>query len=251
MSYSGDEQRVGQRKKLHGKNFVLLFALIKFSFMNQPVSLSPAQLLSHLNWRYATKMFDPAKTISPEIWKALEETLVLTPSSCGLQPWKFIVITDKEMQAKLVPHSWDQKQVIECSHYVIFASQTKLNEADINRWIARIAEVRQTTVESLKGYRGMMVGELIQGPRSKAIAEWAAQQAYIALGNFMTAAALLQIDTCPMEGFVPQEYDRILGLPARGLTAAVCCAAGYRSANDKYAALPKVRYPAEEVIENI
>jgi len=215
----------------------------------QPVD--PAHLLAHLQWRYACKMFDPNQTIAPEVWKALEKALVLSPSSFGLQPWKFIIITDKEVRAKLLPHSWGQKQVTECSHYVVFATIKKLSETDIDNFIAHSAKVRSAPAESLKGYRDMMIGDLIHGARSKVIGEWAARQAYIALGNFMTSAALLQVDTCPMEGFVPAEYDKILGLDKRGLTAAVCCAAGHRSEHCKYASLPKIRFSTDQVVEHI
>src|SRR5277367_4762112 len=121
-------------------DFVLRSALINPSPMT--AAISPASLITHLNWRYATKVFDANKTIAPDIWKALEETLILTPSSFGLQPWKFIVITDKELRTKLLPHSWGQKQVIDCSHYVVFATLTKITETDIDRSIARAAELR-------------------------------------------------------------------------------------------------------------
>ncbi len=211
-------------------------------------SIPSSTLIGNLHWRYATKIFNTEKTIPAEIWKALEETLVLTPSSCGLQPWKFIVITDKEMKEKLQVHSWNQAQVTQCSHYVVFTAIKKVDEAYIDSFLARTAEVRGTTIESLNGYRNMVVGTLIHG--GQGTSEWAARQAYIALGNFMTAAAMLQIDTCPMEGFVPAEYDKILGLEARGLASVVCCAAGYRSENDKYAQLPKVRFPRADVIEH-
>ncbi len=213
-------------------------------------ALDPSALLANLQWRYATKVFDPAKTIPPETWKALEEALILTPSSCGVQPWKFIVITDPEMRTRLQAHSWGQAQVTQCSHYVVFATlKNNIDEAYVDKNIANSAKVRGTTVESLKAFRDMVVNTLVKG--GNGTPEWAARQAYIALGNFMTAAAVLQVDTCPMEGFVPAEYDKILGLHAKGLTAAVCCAAGYRSATDKYAALPKVRFPAAEVVEHI
>jgi nitroreductase len=208
-------------------------------------------LVAALHWRYATKVFDPAKIIEPSIWQALEEALVLTPSSYGMQPWKFIVITDPAMKEKLRPHSWNQAQVTECSHYVVFASVRKFTEADIERFMVRTAEVRGTTVEALAGFAKMVAKDVVHGPRGAISNEWAARQAYIALGNFMTAAALLQVDTCPMEGFSPAEYDKILGLEARNLTAAVCCAAGYRNPTDKYAALPKVRFTTGEVVERI
>ena len=93
-----------------------------------------------------------------------------------------------------------------------------------------------------------MVGDLVTGPRSKIAHEWATRQAYIALGNLMTCAAVLGVDTCPMEGFVPGEYDRVLGLENSDYVTVVCCALGYRSANDKYAGLAKVRYPATDLI---
>ncbi len=225
-------------------------AIFRFIMATIP-TLDPSTLLGNLHWRYATKVFDAGKTIAPEIWQTLEETLVLTPSSYGLQPWKFLVITDKEIRAKLRPHSWDQAQVTDCSHYVVFATIKKIAEADIDKFLARIAAVRGVEVGTLGTYRGMMVGDVVKGPRGEISGEWAARQAYIALGNFMTAAALLQVDTCPMEGFNPAEYDKILGLEARGLTASVCCAAGYRSEKDKYAQLPKIRFGTDEVVEHI
>jgi len=214
-------------------------------------SIPPADLIASLQWRYATKIFDSTRVIAPETWTALEEILILTPSSYGLQPWRFIVITDKELQHRLRPHSWNQAQVTDCSHYVIFTSIKSLREADIDKFIARTAELRGVTPDSLAGYRGMMIKDVIAGPRGKASNEWAARQAYIALGNFMTAAALLQVDTCPMEGFSPVEYDKILGLEAKNLTATVCCAAGHRSPSDKYAGLTKVRFPKEQMVEMI
>lgn len=234
---------------MRAQNFLLRSLAIYL--MTTPSAIDSTTLLSALQWRYATKIFDAAKKIDVETWKALEETLVLTPSSFGLQPWKFIVVTDDAIKAKLRPHSWNQAQVTDCSHYVVFASILKIDESHIDSFLGRTAEVRTSAVESMKGYRGMMVSDLIHGARSRVAAEWAARQAYIALGNFMTAAALLHVDTCPMEGFVPAEYDKILGLEDRGLTAAVCCAVGYRSASDKYATLPKVRFRAEAVVEFI
>ena len=231
---------------MRGANFVLRSGYL---FMATSTAVPCSELIHHLNWRYATKVFDATKKIPTETWTALEEALILSPSSFGLQPWKFIVITDKEMREKLQPHSWGQGQVTQCSHYVVFAALTKIDEAYIDSNLARTAEVRGVAVESLGGFRKMLTGTLIQG--GYGTPEWAARQAYIALGNFMTAAAVLQIDTCPMEGFVPAEYDKILGLPAKGLTSIVCCAAGYRSDTDKYAALAKVRFPASAMIERI
>lgn len=211
-------------------------------------TLTKDQLLDQLKWRYATKQFDSTKKIPADVWNALEASLVLTPSSCGLQPWKFIVITDPVLKEKLKAHSWGQSQVVDCSHFVVFASLTELSEAYVDKFLQRTVQVRGGSMDALKGYRDMIVGTLIHGPRSHDIKEWAARQTYIALGNFMTSAAVLGIDTCPMEGIEPAKYDEILGLAPLGLTTVVACPAGYRATGDKYASLAKVRFPEEDVI---
>jgi nitroreductase len=213
--------------------------------------ISRDQLLEPLNWRYATKQFDPARKIPDADWAALEEALILTPSSYGLQPWNFIVVTDLEIREKLVPFSWGQRQPADCSHFVVFAIKKNFGVADINALLDRTVEVRGGDRSKLDAYGDMMIGDLVNGPRSKWIQEWMARQAYIALGNFMTSAALLGIDTCPMEGLDPAKYDEILGLPERGLATVVACPAGYRAAGDKYALLPKVRFSPENLITRI
>ncbi len=215
----------------------------------KPVSTDT--LLQQLHWRYATKQFDPAKKISDADWQTLEQALILTPTSYGFQPIKFLVIEDAAIREQLVPVSWGQMQPVDCSHYVVFAARLRNTEADVDHYMARIAEVRGSTIEAQAGLKKMLVSDVVHGPRGKKALEWATNQAYIALGNFMTAAALLGIDTCPMEGFEPDKYDAILNLPAQGYHAAVACAAGYRSVDDKYAVLPKVRFPASESILHI
>jgi len=211
--------------------------------------LDSAALLSALNWRYATKVFDPAKKISLENWETLEEALVLTPSSFGLQPWKFLVIQNPELRARLRPHANDQPQVTDASHFVVFAMRKNMDIAFIERYVRRIAEVRKVPVESLGKYREHMVGAMIHGHRSLTLNTWASNQTFIALGQFMVAAALLKIDTCPMEGFDKIAFDEILDIGKRGLSAVVCCPAGYRSESDKYAHLAKVRFEQKDVIE--
>jgi nitroreductase len=206
------------------------------------------QLLAQLNWRYATKQFDPARKISPEDWAVLENALILSPSSYGLQPWKFIVITDQRTREKLFPATWSQRQILDCSHYVVFAVNTTMTEEHIDRHLSRTVEIRGGTVEELKRYREVIVADVVTGERGATAQEWAARQVYIALGTFMTGAALMGIDTCPMEGFQPEEYDKILDLTGKRLASIVCCAAGYRAAGDKHANQKKVRFPREQVI---
>lgn len=217
--------------------------------MSNPISA--AQLLDRLNWRYATKQFDPARKISAEDWSALEEALRLSPSSGGLQPWKFIVVNDPAVREKLVPASFGQTQVVDASHFVVFAVKTDFGVADVDAHIARTAEVRGVSVESLAPFRGMLVGGIVDAMDPPARRAWAGRQAGIALGNLLTSAALLGIDACPMEGFLPPQYDEILDLSAQGLAAVAVCALGYRAATDAYATLPKVRFPKESVLLHV
>ncbi len=209
------------------------------------------QLIAALEWRYATKVFDAAAKIPAHVWTALEKTLVLTPTSYGLQPYKFLVVQDAAIRAALLPHSWGQKQVVDCSHYVVFLARTEMKEADVTRFIERQAQVRHTPVEKLTNYRDMILSDVVNGPRGKAAHEWAARQAYIALGNAMTAAAILGVDACPMEGIAPAEYDQILKLEGSGYKTVVALALGYRAANDKYATLAKVRYETKDLIQHV
>lgn len=211
-------------------------------------TLTTQALLAQLNWRYATKSFDPAKQIADADWAALEQALVLSPSSYGMQPYRFVVITDAATKDALVPLSWNQRQPADCSHYVVFAAREKNTEADVDRYLAHTVSVRGGSVDALAGFKKMLMSDIVNGPRGQQALAWATCQAYIALGNFMTSAAVLGIDTCPMEGINPAKYDEVLGLPVRGYRTVVACAAGYRADGDKYAALPKVRMPADELV---
>jgi nitroreductase len=214
-------------------------------------NLNPQELLQALEWRYATKVFDPAKKIPADTWQTLERALVLTPTSYGLQPYKFLVINDPARREELVPHSWGQKQVVDASHFVVFTAKMKMTESDVNKLIQRTVETRKLPPDSLNAYRGMMLGDVVNGPRGKIAHEWAARQTYIALGNLMTCAAVLGVDACPMEGLVPAEYDKVLNLNGSGYATVVACALGYRSADDKYAKLAKVRYETKDLVRQI
>lgn len=208
--------------------------------------ISPHQLISNLEWRYATKKFDPTRKIPDHIWQALEDSLVLAPSSFGLQPWKFFVIQDQDFRQQLVAHSWNQNQVLEASHLVVFAIKTNIDTDYADRYLERMAEVQGIPVENLAGFGNMLKGFIEKPPLS--LDEWAIRQVYIALGQFMVAAAMLGVDTCPMEGFIPAKYDEILGLPPQGYRSVVLCPAGYRDPSDKYASRPKVRFPKSALV---
>lgn len=214
-------------------------------------TINSRQLLDRLNWRYATKQFDPNRKINAQDWAVLEEALLLTPSSGGLQPWKFIVVTDPTVRAKLLPASYGQAQITDASHLVVFAAKKNFSEADVDAFINYTASARGVPVESLAQYRGMLVGGIVQAMDEPARDAWARNQAYIALGNFLTSAALLGVDACPMEGFDRAQYDEILGLRAKRLASAVIATVGYRASTDKYANAPKVRFPKEQVFTRI
>ena len=208
-------------------------------------------LLAALKWRYAVKQFDATRTIDDRTWSALEDALVLTPSSIGLQPWKFIVVTDSAMKAKLQPAAWHQAQVGDCSHFLVMTVRQDLDEAHVDRHIARMSEVQGSPVEALAKFRAMVTGNLDKARTEGRLDTWQMHQIYIALGNFMTAAALLGVDTCPMEGFQPAQFDEILGLTDTPYASVVCCAAGYRGGSDKHASKPKVRFDKHDLFTRI
>jgi len=209
------------------------------------------ELLDALSGRYATKKFDPLRAIPDDAWAALERALVLAPSSFGLQPWRFVVVNDKSTREALLPHSWNQRQVVDASRLVVFAARTTVNADDVNRHLDRVAEVRGVPRASLDAYGSMMLGFVEKPAPGFDLGAWAARQVYIALGQFMASAALLGVDTCPMEGIDAAAYDRVLGLTAQGYRTWCVCPAGYRASDDHYAAQPKVRYPHEMVLRHV
>jgi nitroreductase len=168
-----------------------------------------------------------------------------------MQPYRFLVITDPATKDTLVPHSWNQRQPADCSHFVVFAARKTNSEADVDQFLERVASARGIGVETLAGFKQILMGDVVNGPRGQQSFEWAALQAYIALGNFMTSAAVIGVDTCPMEGIVPSKYDEVLKLTDTPWSTVVACAAGYRMPGDKYATMPKFRFPASELVIHI
>jgi nitroreductase len=200
-----------------------------------------------LRWRYATKSFDASKKLPPEVLDALLESLVLSPSSFGLQPWRFIVVEDPALRTRLRAESWDQSQVTDASHFIVLTVRDTLTAADIDECLERVGEVRGGSTESLAPLRNMILG-FIATKNDEEKFVWNSRQAYIALGQLMTCAALLGVDACPLEGISPAGYDAVLDLADSGYRTVVACALGYRSAADPYAVASKVRYPRERVV---
>jgi len=214
-------------------------------------AINSNQLLEQLNWRYATKQFDPNRKISASDWITLEEALRLTPSSGGLQPWKFVVITDPDVRAKLRPASYGQPQITDASHLVVFAAKNNFNETDVDAHLRNVSKTQNVPLEALAQFRGVLVGGIVQAMDEAGRNAWARNQAFIALGNLLTSAALLGIDACPMEGFDRAQYDEILGLKAKGYSSAVIATLGYRLPTDKYAGAPKVRFAREDIFQDV
>ncbi|NDC38831.1 MAG: NAD(P)H-dependent oxidoreductase [Proteobacteria bacterium] len=212
-------------------------------------TVSSEAIVAQLNWRYATKAFDPAKKISEQDWKVLADSICLTPTSYGLQPLKALVVQNPAKRKELRAVSWDQSQVEDCSHYVVLVTLKKVTEEYVKKYIARISEVRGVPAEQLKGYEEMMLGDIVRGPRAEIAHFWAQRQAYIAMGFLLETAALRGIDACPMEGLDPAQYDKILGLAGSEYATVAAVALGYRSASDNYQSLKKVRFKDEQLIE--
>ena len=213
-----------------------------------PTPISTQDLLSQLNWRYAVKKFDASRKIPQNIWQTLEQALILTPSSFGLQPWKFVIVNTPAVREKLRGASWNQSQITDASHLVIFAVKTDVDAIDIEHLINRIAQVRKIPESSLEGYKQMMLGFVKNQNEDFDINFWASRQVYIALGNFLTSAALLGVDACPMEGLDSEAYDQTLNLKEEGYHTLCVAAVGYRADDDDYARLSKVRFAQSDVI---
>ena len=207
-------------------------------------------IIKQLNWRYATKIFNPDKKISTDDFNELIEATRLSPTSYGLQSWKAFIVENAEIRKQLKEAAYNQTQVTDASHLIVFATPKVIDEKSINEFIKLIAEVRSVTVESLDGYKQSMVGAVSRKAPNE-IGDWAAKQAYIALGFLLETAALKNIDSCPMEGFDNKKFDEILGLDKRGYESRVICVLGYRSENDGYAQAKKVRFSEGDTFEEI
>lgn len=198
-----------------------------------------------LNWRYAVKKFDSTAILSEKEIHQIIESIRLSPSSLGLQPYKVIVVENQELREKLIPVSWDQDKVAKSSHLLVLACYNKLDENFIDARINLLKRVQGLSDERATSYKERIM-TFIKGMSPESQAEWIKKQAYIALGIALASLAQMKIDSCPMEGFTPSEYDRILGLEKSGLTTTLVLPIGRRAANDYNASLPKARNSLDE-----
>ena len=206
-------------------------------------------LVDAMKWRYATKQFTSQK-LSNEQLELLEETIRMAPTSYGLQPWKLVVVQNPEIREKLKAAAYSQAQITDASAVFVFAVEKNLDEGFVQKYIDNVIATRGVAPEMVEGFKNMMNGSLT--PKSEEQKqEWAARQAYIGLGTLLTAAAVESIDVCPMEGFDPAAFDQILGLSEKGLATVVVAAVGFRSADDAFQNMAKVRRPKAEMILSV
>lgn len=213
--------------------------------------MNSQEILTSLEWRYAVKRFDTSKKISPEDWNVLATSLVQSPSSYGLQPWKFLVVETAEIRKQLREVSWKQDQVTDASHFVVFLSRDQVTEEHIKEYIEDMAQTRGVTREALKGFEDLLNTNVVKGKTGLDLIHWTQRQAYIAMGFLLETAAFLRIDSVPMEGLDPVAYDKILKLEGTGWKTVAAVGLGYRHAEDKLQFAKKVRFPQEKIIQTI
>ncbi len=207
-------------------------------------------LIAALNTRYATKKFDATKKVPTETIEALIEAIRLTPTSYGLQLMKVVVVEDENLRAELVQHAFGQRQIAEASHLFILCREVDVHANHVDAYIENMADTRSIHVDHLSGFKNMMYNTVLK-MTPKQQEDWMKQQVYIALGNLLTSCAVLGIDSCPMEGFIPAEFDRVLGLSRFNLASVLAIPIGYRAEDDKNATIKKVRRPLNEFLIKI
>lgn len=207
-------------------------------------------LVNGLKWRYATKKFDTSKKVDSSDLETMKEAVRLSASSYGLQAYKVLVVQDEKVRKQLRAAAWDQPQITDSSLLFVFCHYQHVDEKVVDDYMNLVAETKGVTQEMLTGFRDMINGSVAQKTEEQ-IQGWTARQTYIALSNLLAAAAEMQIDTCPMEGFDGKQFDEILGLKEKGLSVAVIAAVGYRSADDETQHTTKVRKAKEELFETI
>lgn len=208
------------------------------------------EYLSKLNWRYATKKFDATKKLTAEQLDFLKNAIRLSPSSFGLQPWKFYLVSNPAVRQEMLAASYNQPQISDASHIFVIASRVGFNASDVEAYINDIATTRNVSLESLEPAKNAMFGS-ISHKTPEALDDWCARQSYLALGFLLSACAENDIDACPMEGFDAAAVSKILNTEADGYFARAYCAVGFRSADDSYAQAAKVRFPLEKIIKEV
>lgn len=205
-------------------------------------------IIESLKWRYATKKFDDKKVITKDKIERIKEAFNLTATSYGMQPVTLLIVKNKSLQKELVKHSFNQQQVGQASHLLVFCI-SDINERTIVEYFDRVKNIRNTSDEILDPFKNYLL-ESFSNKSSEEIQDYCKKQAYLAMGNLLTVCAIEEIDSCPMEGFNPDAYDELLELDAKGLKSVLVMPIGYRAEDDMFSSLKKVRKTiAESTLE--
>lgn len=204
-------------------------------------------IIDSLKWRYAVKKFDSNKSVPQQKIETLKEAFNLTATSYGLQPLKLLVINKKEIQKELVEHSWNQPQVLDASHLLVICIPKEYTTKEVENYFKLVQKLRQTPDSILTPFKEFLTAE-IEKKTQEELFIWNKNQAYLALGNLLTVCASEQIDSCPMEGFVPEKYDEILNLGEQNLASTLVLPIGFRADDDYMKDLKKVRKNIEDIV---
>ena len=207
-------------------------------------------IIDSLEWRYATKKFDPSKKLTTQQIEMLKNAFNLTATSFGLQPIKMIVIENKDLQEEFVKYCYYQRQVADASHLLVLCIENDTTTEDVNAYFDLEKEIRGTSEEVISKFRN----QLVDMYKNKTLEEKqlsATYQIYIALGNLMTVCAVEKIDNCPMEGFMPEKIDELLNLPVQNLKSVLLMPVGFRADDDFMSTMKKVRKPLNETVLEI
>ncbi|HSM62764.1 MAG TPA: NAD(P)H-dependent oxidoreductase [Gillisia sp.] len=200
-----------------------------------------------LRWRYATKKFDENRILSEDKIEILKHAFNLTATSYGLQPIKMVIVHNKKVQAKLVEHSFNQKQVASASHVLVLCIEREINEKFIENYFNYVQKIRATPNEILSPFKDFLIDDF-KNKHMDEIASWATNQAFLAMGTLLTVAATEAIDACPMEGFEPDKYDEVLGLDKLNLRSVLVLPVGFRAKDDMFSEFKKVRRPLSDMV---
>jgi len=204
-------------------------------------------VITGLQWRYATKKFDNTKNIPSEKMDIITKAFNLTATSYGLQPVRLVVINNKELQNQLMQHAMGQSQVADASHLLVFCIEKDVKSPYVHDYFDNVRDTRATPEKTLAPFR-QMLAEKFDAQQKDETRNWAINQAYLAMGNLMTVCALEGIDACPMEGFQPEKFDDVLQLTDLNIASVLIMPIGYRADDDMFAAFEKVRRSTEDTV---
>ncbi len=208
-------------------------------------------ILEDLQWRYACKKFDSERKLDAATLEIVLQAINLTATSLGMQMLKCVVVENQTLKDELVASCYNQMQVADCAAVLVFCRYNEVTESHVEEYLSRTSKTRNVALDhpKIQGFKKMITTTVNMPDEQRK--HWMINQVYIALGNLMTVCANLRIDACPMEGFVPQQVDEILGLHEHGLSSVVLCPIGYRHEEDPYATMPKVRRNLEDFVMRI